>query len=93
MDARDKLSASYNRSRDYSRLLAMPEFQRFLEEQRARNSITIESLTHGQTASTSEHDALVEIRYFNALIAQMDSTAKLEPGLKSRLEALQVMTN
>ena len=92
MDDREKLSARYNRSRDYSRLLAMPEFSRFLDEVRVRNATTIEALTHGQVASLTEHDSMVEIRYFNALVAEIESAAKLEPGLKNRLEALHVIT-
>ena len=90
MDARDELSAKYTRSRDYSRLLEFPEFNRLVDEIRSQHSKAIEALSH--LPSDDEHEKMVQIRYFNFIIGTLEKAAAKEPELKAKLENVGVLT-
>lgn len=89
---REKKSNRYKRSRDYSLLLEYPPFVRFIEEVGEMNASVVFTLTHTDKPELNEHDALVRVRYFNALLGKLKEAAKLEPTLKQGLEDMGVTT-
>lgn len=89
-ESRERLAERYKRSRDYSRLLAMPEFQRLVQEKQSDNSATIENMAHKY--DENEHDKLVEIRYWNGIVSEVAQAARLLPSLESQLEAAGIVT-
>jgi hypothetical protein len=88
MEDREKAGTRYSRSRDYSRLLAMPEFLRLTDEVRAMQAATVASLS--RFPDPDEHDRLTEIRYFNGLMALLEDAARQEAKLKEHLDVIGV---
>lgn len=91
MDAREKISEEYLKSRDYTLLLEFPQFVRFLKETRESQELLMYRATHGETVSKEEvQDMVTSIRYFNLIIGKLTKVANQEPFLKEKLEAMGI---